>query len=91
MLYVAAAEGCDRAARSQRSCWRRRPCGSIAGCASGYRGRARHDNGAVLMLCVAAAEGCDRAARSRGSCNRQRPCGSITGCASGYRGSARHD
>ncbi len=52
MFCVAAAEDCDRAARSRGSCNRRRPCGSIAGCASGYRGCARHDNAAVFhALC----------------------------------------
>jgi|GEM_PF-3453290 len=83
---VAAAAGCDRAARSRRSRWRRRPFGSIAGCASGYRDAAIPSIFRPRSMRVAAAAGCDRAARSRRSRRRRRPFGSIAGCASGYRG-----
>ncbi len=83
---VAAAAGCDRAARSRRSCRRRRPFGSIAGCASGYRDAATSSIFRPCSMRVAAAAGCDRAVRSRRSCRRRRPFGSIAACASGYRG-----
>ncbi|AZD99974.1 hypothetical protein C4K12_4116 [Pseudomonas chlororaphis subsp. aureofaciens] len=79
-VCVAAAAGCDRAARSRGACGRWRPCGSIA--ASQARQRLQGtgtplDIPAGPDVCVAAAAGCDRAARSRGACGRWRPCGSI--------------
>ncbi|AZD61875.1 hypothetical protein C4K18_3910 [Pseudomonas chlororaphis subsp. aurantiaca] len=79
-VWVAAAAGCDRAARSWGSCGRRRPCGSIA---ASRGSAAATGNGDALDIpvgpdvCVAAAAGCDRAARSWGPCGRWRPCGSI--------------
>ncbi len=86
---VAAAAGCDRAARSRRSCRRRRPFGSIAASRGSGAATGNGDTLDIPLLlnaCVAAAAGCDRAARSRRSCRRWRPFGSIAGCASGCRG-----